>query len=71
MDGIGQSLAGGVGMLTLLPLAHAHLPPVTSVEEPLWRGGYPALHAQHLDPLPAHWFAGYLATYIERAQTPL
>jgi uncharacterized protein len=66
MDGIGQSLAGRVGLLTLLPLAHAELPATTSLEERLWRGGYPALHAQHREPLPAHWFAGYLATYIER-----
>lgn len=66
MDGIGQSLAGRVGLLTLLPLAHAELPATTSLEDRLWRGGYPALHAEHRDPLPAHWFAGYLATYIER-----
>lgn len=66
MDGIGQSLAGRVGLLTLLPLAHAELPATTSLEERLWRGSYPALHAEHRDPLPAHWFAGYLATYIER-----
>ncbi len=66
MDGIGQSLAGRVGMLTLLPLCHAELPSAASLEQRLWRGGYPALHAEHRDPQPAHWFAGYLATYIER-----
>ena len=66
MDGIGQSLAGRVGLLTLLPLAHAELPSAVSLEDRLWRGGYPALHADHRDPQPAHWFAGYLATYIER-----
>jgi predicted AAA+ superfamily ATPase len=66
MDGIGQSLAGRVGMLTLLSMAHAELPAATSLEQRLWRGGYPALHAEHRDPQPAHWFAGYLATYIER-----
>ena len=66
MDGIGQSLAGRVGLLTLLPLAHAELPAAVSLETRLWRGGYPALHAEHRDPQPAHWFAGYLATYIER-----
>lgn len=66
LDGIGQSLAGRVGMLTLLPLCHAELPSAASLEQRLWRGGYPALHAEHRDPQPAHWFAGYLATYIER-----
>jgi len=66
MDGIGQSLAGRVGLLTLLPLAHAELPEPASLEDRLWRGGYPALHAEHRKPQPSHWFAGYLATYIER-----
>ena len=66
MDGIGQSLAGRVGMLTLLPLAHAELPAAVSLEERLWRGGYPALHAAHRELQPAHWFASYLATYVER-----
>jgi predicted AAA+ superfamily ATPase len=66
MDGIGQSLAGRVGLLTLLPLAHAELPAPVSLEQRLWRGGYPALHAEHRHPQPAHWFAGYLATYVER-----
>ena len=66
MDGIGQSLAGRVGMMTLLPLAQAELPAATSLEERMWRGGYPALHAAHRDPLPAHWFSAYLATYVER-----
>lgn len=66
MDGIGQSLAGRVGLLTLLPLAHAELPEAASLEDRLWRGGYPALHAEHRKPQPQHWFAGYLATYIER-----
>ena len=66
MDGSGQSLAGRVGMLTLLPLAQSELPQATSLEDRLWRGGYPALHASHRDPQPAHWFNAYLATYIER-----
>ncbi len=66
MDGIGQSLAGRVGLLTLLPLAHAELPAAATLEQRLWRGGYPALHAEHRNPQPAHWFAGYLATYVER-----
>ncbi len=32
----------------------------------MWHGGYPALHASHRQPEPAHWFAAYVATYIER-----
>ena len=66
MDGIDQSLAGRVGTLTLLPLCHAELPPAATLEQRLWRGGYPALHAEHRDTQAAHWFAGYLLNYIER-----
>lgn len=74
MDGITQSLAGRVGMLTLLPLAWPELAAGNlaakagspSLEAVLWRGSYPALHAQHRQPEVTHWFAGYLATYVER-----
>ena len=69
MDGINQSLAGRVGMLSLLPLAQGELSAdagMGTLEERLWRGGYPALHAAHRQPEPAHWFAAYVATYIER-----
>ena len=71
MDGIGQSLAGRVGMLTLLPLAQAELAAEAgsakaTLEQRLWLGSYPALHADHRQPQPAHWFAGYVATYVER-----
>ena len=69
MDGISQSLAGRVGVLTLLPLSQAELAPLfpaATLEERLWRGGYPALHAAHREPDPAHWLAAYLATYVER-----
>jgi len=70
MDGIAQSLAGRAGMLTLLPLAHSELVAAgdgaVTLEERLWRGGYPALHAAHRRPEPAHWFSAYVATYLER-----
>jgi len=76
MDGITQSLAGRVGMLTLLPLSNAELAAAGaragdaqrhSLENRLWRGGFPALYAAHRqDVEPAHWFAAYVATYIER-----
>ncbi|KNZ31775.1 MAG: ATPase AAA [Methylibium sp. NZG] len=75
MDRITQSLAGRVGMLTLLPLGNAELaaaePPARAakaadLEQRLWRGGFPALYAQHRHVQPAQWFAAYVATYIER-----
>lgn len=69
MDDVAQSLAGRVGMLTLLPLSQPELAaaePEITLEQRLWRGGYPALHAAHREVDPAHWFAAYLATYVER-----
>jgi len=69
MDGISQSLAGRAGLLTLLPLSQAELrqyAPAATLEERLWRGSYPALYAAHRQPEPHHWFASYVATYIER-----
>ena len=75
MDGITQSLAGRVGMLTLLPLGNAELTRAgaqaaegqqPSLEQRLWRGGYPALYAAHRALQPTQWFAAYVATYIER-----
>ena len=74
MDGIGQSLAGRAGLLTLLPLSQTEIAPpagpgtasARTLEQCLWLGGYPALHAAHRQLEPAQWFASYLATYVER-----
>jgi predicted AAA+ superfamily ATPase len=68
LDGVTQSLAGRVGLLTLLPLANGELPAVSGarLDERLWRGGYPALHASGNAPWPPDWFGGYVATYLER-----
>ena len=69
MDGIGQSLAGRVGMLTLLPLSQSELAthkPQRTLEDTLWQGSYPALHASHRDVDAAQWLAAYLVTYVER-----
>ena len=70
MDGITQSLAGRVGMVQLLPLSQAELlhsaSAGASLEERMWLGGYPALHAQFRELQPHTWFASYVATYLER-----
>ena len=65
-----QSLAGRVGMLQLLPLSNSELLQSASanapLEERMWRGGYPALHASLRELEPSTWFASYIATYLER-----
>ncbi len=81
---IGQSLAGRVAILELLPLSVAELagrpaltpeqlssPPTQAEGEPrlaledlLFRGLYPRLHAQGLD--ASAWLDGYIRTYVER-----
>jgi uncharacterized protein len=69
MDGIGQALAGRVGMLTLLPLSQAELAPhqpAVPLEERLWRGSYPALHAAQRDVDPVQWLSAYVGNYVER-----
>ncbi len=68
LAGVTQSLAGRVGVTRLLPLAAAEIPSIGSgqlnLDSALLMGGYPALHAQAIQ--PADWFASYIATYAER-----
>lgn len=68
MSQITQSLAGRSAFVELLPLTRGELaaanltPP--SLEDALFIGGYPALFDRKV--LPRHWFAAYVAAYIER-----
>jgi uncharacterized protein len=68
MAQISQSLAGRVGLLTLLPFsaselsANGYLP--QSWPEAIFRGGYPPLYDQGID--PGFWLNAYIATYVER-----
>jgi hypothetical protein len=68
LSGIAQSLAGRVGMLTLLPLSLPELKASGSapkrLEQALWTGGYPAIHDRDVG--PADWLSAYVATYVER-----
>lgn len=65
---ISQTLAGRIGILTLLPLsieelAAQHLLP-EKFEELIFKGGYPRIYSQHFT--PAMFYPSYLQTYIER-----
>jgi uncharacterized protein len=68
LSGIGQSLAGRVGRVELLPLSGSELGEAgllpSSVEALLFSGGYPALYDRDLR--PTDWFPNYVATYLER-----
>jgi uncharacterized protein len=65
---ITQSLAGRVGLIQLLPLAMTELIESSllprTLDELLWRGGYPPLYDRPL--APDDWFPNYVATYLER-----
>jgi len=68
MRSISQSLAGRVGLLTLLPLSlpelfQSQLVPDTA-DSWMIQGGYPRLMAGGID--PADYFPSYVATYLER-----
>ncbi len=68
LSGITQSLAGRVGMNTLLPLGYGEIPAgqsaVLSLDDLMLRGGYPELHTSEVP--TRDWMASYVATYLER-----
>ena len=67
IEKIGQSLAGRVGFLHLLPFSWPELaavPATPSLESVLWAGFYPPLHDRGIP--PQQWFSDYLTTYVER-----
>jgi predicted AAA+ superfamily ATPase len=62
---ISQSLAGRVGLLTLLPFSLPELPELTmSLNDLLWTGLYPPVHDRQI--LPSDWYPSYIRTYVER-----
>jgi len=68
MEKISQSLAGRVGMLTLLPFSSSELLTggflAEQLDDVLWSGAYPPVFEQGIDPV--YWFDSYISTYIER-----
>jgi len=63
---ISQSLAGRVGILTLLPLTLEELKNKNApdINDRILKGGYPALHKDQL--LTTDFYPSYIATYLER-----
>ncbi len=59
-----ESLAGRIGLLSLLPLQYAEMPKAW-LQESLFRGSYPELVARNYH--EAHlWYASYLDTYLAK-----
>lgn len=70
LKSIKQSLAGRVGLATLLPLSYREARPVSSdIDEFAWTGGYPRIY--DVDMPPAAFYRSYLSTYVERDATEL
>lgn len=65
-ENISQSLAGRIGLLTLLPFSmdEVGINKSTSINELLFKGFYPPLYDKKFD--TATWFANYITTYVER-----
>lgn len=66
-DGLSQSLAGRVALVTLLPFSAAELSAAGKLpprDEALFRGFMPRLHQE--DVRPFDLYENYLATYVER-----
>ena len=68
MSSVSQSLAGRSAIVELLPFTHAELSAAgqacADLDTALFMGGYPALYDRALQ--PQHWFAAYVAAYVER-----
>ncbi len=67
VEKITQSLAGRAGLLTLLPFNRAELGGFNlefSLDEFLWKGGFPGLHDKRMP--PQLFFSNYVQTYLER-----
>ena len=65
-EAISQSLAGRTALLTLYPLSFAEIPAAgsLSVDDHLYRGFLPAVHAENLN--PTRYYRNYFQTYVER-----
>lgn len=68
MEKITQSLAGRIGMLELMPFGFGELSHGSyadgTLDEVMWRGGYPPIFDQQID--PRLWYDSYITTYVER-----
>ena len=64
MQNVADSLAGRIGLLSLLPFDHRELPKALC-ETAIWRGCYPELVTRHYRNAD-DWYASYIETYLAR-----
>ncbi len=68
LEKLGQSLAGRVALLNLLPFSHSELKTADklplALDEEIFTGGYPRIFDKNID--PADFYPNYLRTYVER-----
>jgi predicted AAA+ superfamily ATPase len=68
MEKISQTLAGRIGILSLLPFSASELEQgrflAEDLDTALWQGAYPPIFDQQID--PQLWLDAYITTYVER-----
>jgi predicted AAA+ superfamily ATPase len=64
IKGITESLAGRIGMLSLLPFQFSEIPQNLQ-KESIFRGGYPELVLENYK-MSDEWYSSYLETYLNR-----
>jgi len=65
LPSITESLAGRIGLLTLMPLQYAEITEQSLLPLSLYKGGYPELVSRHYQ-FVDEWYRAYLTTYLER-----
>lgn len=63
MQSITQTLAGRVGILTVLPFSQAEVSHEDTYNW-IWTGGYPRIYDQNID--PNDYYPNYINTYVQR-----
>lgn len=68
MSSVDETLAGRVGILTLLPFSHRELSEAgicpASINDEIFSGGYPRLYDKGI--APVDYYPNYISTYVER-----
>lgn len=68
MEAVDQSLAGRVGLLTLMPFSHKELRAAgkmpDSANEAIFKGCFPRIYDQDIS--PADYYQSYVKTYVQR-----